>query len=376
MARVEDRWVNQDKSRSALYGKGLRYRAEWTPLGERKQRKSFATKAAATNYLADQVAEMNKGTYVTKSKKVLFADYAASWEKSQLHLRESSREQISRKLRNHLIPAFENKTLDAITRAHVQEAVSEWSKTLAPATLKVTYGYLASMYKAAVMDGVVGKSPCVGIKLTPIEDVAVVPLRTEKVQELADASVGVYRRMVIFCAATGLRSSELRGLTWDRVDFTTSMVTVDRQLIGSASSSAWWGPLKTRSSRRSIHVGEATLQLLKELQAGQPGYGGLVFHDSGNAITRKMASSAWQVAKKKVEGLGAGWHELRHYAASLWISGGMSPVAVAHRLGHKDATETLRVYSHLWPSDDRRAAELSDGMITLPRATSDDEADV
>jgi integrase len=46
----------------------------------------------------------------------------------------------------------------------------------------------------------------------------------------------------------------------------------------------------------------------------------------------------------------------------------MSPVAVAHRLGHKDAHETLRTYSHLWPDDDTRAAAISDGLIlTTPQ---------
>jgi len=36
---------------------------------------------------------------------------------------------------------------------------------------------------------------------------------------------------------------------------------------------------------------------------------------------------------------------------------------VAHRLGHKDPTETLRTYAHLWPDDDERMRGLSDGVI-------------
>lgn len=40
-------------------------------------------------------------------------------------------------------------------------------------------------------------------------------------------------------------------------------------------------------------------------------------------------------------------------------------MAVAHRLGHKDATETLKTYGHLWPDDDTRAATLTDGLVTL-----------
>lgn len=47
------------------------------------------------------------------------------------------------------------------------------------------------------------------------------------------------------------------------------------------------------------------------------------------------------------------------------IAGGMSPVAVAHRLGRKDANETLSTYSRLWHDDDTRAAPPTDRVITL-----------
>lgn len=365
MARVEDLWVRKDKTRTPVYGKGKRYRAEWTPPGQNKQRKSFATKAAAMDFLAEQVDGMNKGTYVARRKRVLLADYAETWQKHQLHQRASSREQISAKFKNYILPSFANRALDAVQRADVQEAVGEWSETLAPSTVKVTYGYLASMYKAAVLDGLIAKTPCVGVKLPTVEDVPVVPLRTEKVQDLADRIWKPYQPMVVFCAATGLRSSELRGLTWDRVDFDAAMISIDRQLIGSNSADPVWGPLKTKASRRRIHIGNQSMHLLKTLHAGPAGVGGLVFHSSGRAIVRHTANEAWRNVRTKVSGLGDGWHELRHYHASQLIAGGMSPVAVAHRLGHKDATETLRTYAHLWPDDDTRAAAITDGGVTL-----------
>lgn len=369
MARVEDLWVRKDKSRTPVYGKGMRYRAEWTPPGEKKHRKSFSTKAAAMDYLAEQVAAMNKGTYVARRRKVLLSDYAETWQKHQRHQRPSSQSQIAAKFKNYIIPTFGHRALDAIQRADIQEAVGDWAESLAPSTLKVTYGYLASMYKAAVLDHVVATSPCVGINLPAVVDVAVVPLRTEKVQELADKIWKPYKPMVVFCAATGLRSSEMRGLTWDRVDFKASMISVDRQFTGHSSTDPEWGPLKTASSRRRIHVGEKTLQLLEVLRKGPVGPGGLIFHSSGRAITRHTANEAWRNVRSKVAGLGDGWHELRHYHASQLIAGGMSPVAVAHRLGHKDATETLRTYAHLWPDDDTRAAAITDGGVRVDLTT-------
>lgn len=85
--------------------------------------------------------------------------------------------------------------------------------------------------------------------------------------------------------------------------------------------------------------------------------------------TRGMASTAWRAAGEKV-GLptGTGWHDLRHFHASLLIARGSSPRAVASRLGHKDPTETLRTYAHLWPDDDEKMRDATDGLIVLPTA--------
>lgn len=365
MARVEDRWIRKDKTRTPLYGKGLRWRAEWTPPGGTKQRQSFATKAAAESFLAEQVSALNRGDYTRRRKKVLLADYAEKWQKDQLHHRDSSREQVEVKMRVYIVPSLGHLTLDSIHRSDVQDAVAEWSDSLAPSTVKLTYGYLSAMFKAAVLDGVIPKSPCVKIRMPKVEPEAVVPLKTETVQRLARTIWTPYRPMVVFCAATGLRSGELRGLTWDRVDFDNNMISIDRQLVGYNSTDPTWGPPKTAASRRRIHIGDHSVQLLKELREGPQGPGGIIFHSSGRAITRGTAGEAWRHVRELVPGSGTGWHELRHYHASQLIAGGMSPVAVAHRLGHKDATETLKTYAHLWPDDDTRAAALTDGIVRL-----------
>ncbi|WP_315072226.1 tyrosine-type recombinase/integrase [uncultured Microbacterium sp.] len=43
-------------------------------------------------------------------------------------------------------------------------------------------------------------------------------------------------------------------------------------------------------------------------------------------------------------------HDLRHVAATDAIAAGADVKLVQLMLGHKDATETLNTYSHLWPN--------------------------
>jgi site-specific recombinase XerD len=49
--------------------------------------------------------------------------------------------------------------------------------------------------------------------------------------------------------------------------------------------------------------------------------------------------------------VGAGWHALRHHAASVLIAQGLSVTAVAAVLGHSPA-ECLSTYAAWWPSED------------------------
>lgn len=60
---------------------------------------------------------------------------------------------------------------------------------------------------------------------------------------------------------------------------------------------------------------------------------------------------------------GDGFHELRHFFASMLISSGCSVTVVQRRLGHATAQETLDTYSHLWPDDDQRTTEAVDSRL-------------
>jgi integrase len=82
-------------------------------------------------------------------------------------------------------------------------------------------------------------------------------------------------------------------------------------------------------------------------------------------VTASTAGDLWRAA---VDGMGlpdrSGWHDLRHFHASLLIADGRSVPAVAERLGHKDQAETLATYSHLWPADADRSAAAVDAALS------------
>lgn len=371
MAHVEDRWMvpgpNGRKVKGPRHGQGSRWLAVWHEADGRRRKKAFTTKDAAEGHLDHVGVELRAGTYIAPERgTITVQEMADRWYTAQVHQRASSLEAVRRRLDRTILPTLGPSRLADVDRAQIQDAVTSWSHDLAGSTVRVAYVYLAGIFTLAVDERRITSTPCRRINLPPVDQGPIVPMTIQKVQDLTDALWVPYRPMAVLIVASGLRSGEARGLTGDRVTPISggARLQIDRQLVSRNSGRPVWGPLKTESSVRTLTVGNATVEALGELDDGL-----VLTTGDGRAITRGMAATAWRAAAEKV-GLagGTGWHELRHFHASKLIAGGSSPRAVATRLGHKDPTETLRTYAHLWPDDDDRMRDATDGLIVLPPA--------
>lgn len=362
MARTEDRWHRKDRTRTAEYGKGKRWRVVWQEPGGQERKKSFASKDAAKAFEASVSSDLHTGEYhPLTSGTMTVEEWSETWLESQVHQRGTSIVAISGRIRNNVIPTLGHIALRDVTTSDVRAAVAHWDRAMAPNTIKLAFSYLSMMMGHAVDDKQIKTNPCDGVKLPKVERSMFMPLDVTQVQQVFDTIDDAYKAPALVAAASGLRPSELFGLTWDRVHLPTGLLKIDRQLGSCHPRKPEWGPLKTRFSYRPLRVGPATVAYLEQLPKDGPG--GLIFHDNGNALTAPRRGRAWRDAREDLPWMGDGWHQLRHHHASLLIADGMSPVAVAHRLGHKDANETLRTYAHLWPTDDERMALAADGQV-------------
>lgn len=83
-----------------------------------------------------------------------------------------------------------------------------------------------------------------------------------------------------------------------------------------------------------------------------------VFSDDPAGLTPiapERLTQAWS-RLATAAGVSARLHDLRHFQASLLLDAGEAVSTVAARLGHRDSSTTLRVYAHLMPGADGRAA--------------------
>ncbi|HET6753276.1 MAG TPA: site-specific integrase [Jiangellaceae bacterium] len=296
------------------------------------------------------------------------------WRADQLHHRPATAAQAESRLRLWVYPVIGDRPTSTIRRSDVQRVVSLAAERNAPGTVEVIYAYTSAVFKAALLDRVVSSSPCVTIKLPERQRQRIVPLTTDQVGVIAGRVDVRYRALVLVAAATGLRSGELRGLTVDRIAPALHLRTavpakrvttlrIDRQLGRIDEGEPVFAPVKTPAANRSVPVGASVAELLaRHLAEHGPGNGGVVFSvPGGPPIDRRRAGHIWRAA---ADGMNlrprSGCHDLRHHHASLLIAAGLSPRAVADRLGHKDAAETLTVYAHLWVDDEDRAVDAAE----------------
>ena len=62
---------------------------------------------------------------------------------------------------------------------------------------------------------------------------------------------------------TGMRASEVCGLTWDCIDLDNNTIKVEKILIGKGKGVFEFGTPKTKSSNRIITIGTTLINILK-----------------------------------------------------------------------------------------------------------------
>jgi integrase len=347
-----------------------RYQASYRHGGTRHYGPhAFKWKSEADDFLAEVQTKIRRNEWIDPDEgKVLFRDYAEKWRANQVH-RRSTATQVESHLRNHVNPKIGDRTMVSIRSSDIQALVKQLSegskdqKPLSPATVEVIYTWVSTIFSAAVGDRVIPATPCIKIKRPEIVRRRIDPVSVETVWKLINGVPDRYRALIALGAGTGVRISEALGLTNDRVDWLRRTVTIDRQLMRVLDgSSPVFGKVKDKSNRpRAIPLPDF---VVKELSTHISRFGlgpqGLIFTGPrGGPIRRATFSDVWRVAAEPLGfDTGEGFHQLRHFYASLLIESGQSVRTIQDRLGHHSAAITLDVYGHLWPEgeDATRAA--------------------
>lgn len=364
------------------------YRARYRDDAGKEHARHFKRKIDAQRWLDEVTASIVTGQYVApKAGRITFREYANAWLDAQVN-RESTETTYRGHLNRHVYPVIGDLPLEKILTSTVQGLIKGMSidsddrSALAPATIETVYKVVASVFRAAVRDRKIARTPCDGINLPEVHKTRVQPLAASQLDVLAENLPERLRALVILGAGTGVRQGEALGLTRDRLRLLGKdpMITIDRQLVTRAGGTTVFAPPKTASSVRTIPLPKVVVNALNEhIAAFDIGAHDLLFTWQGQGITRQRFGHLWRPAAAAAgltDATGTGMHALRHYYASLLIRYGESVKTVQDRLGHKSATETLDTYSHLWADSDDRTRAAVDSVLLDRSADVGDSADL
>jgi integrase len=283
-------------------------------------------------------------------------------------------------LRCHIVPRLGAVKLAKLTTPAVEDFGDQLLKYLSPVMAKKIMTSLKMLLKDARRRGTVAQNVAsdVRIELDKREKLTVgreIPTREEIRRILDAAAPGQARAYLITAALTGMRASELRGLTWANVDLTGRKIFVRQR----ADKYRTIGNPKSKAGTREIPLGDMVVRTLREWRLQCPkGDLDLVFPnksgtvaDHANLVHGLLDPAEVRAGVVDSDGKPKyGLHCLRHFYASWCINRkadgglGLPPKTVQERLGHSSITMTLDVYGHLFPSNDD-GAELAEAEARL-----------
>jgi integrase len=344
------------------------------------------SKKYAQTALAEFVADATHGS-VPIERSTTLGQYLDRWldhislSRSPTTIRgyRDKTKRIKAKLGKIQLAKLSPHTLDRAYREWLEEGLSS-------TTVHHLHGVLSAALTQAVRWGVLTTAPTQ--RTTPP------PLRTqpkqipspEIIQRLISAAEDrgqpVLAAAIAVMATTGVRRGELAGLRWQDLDLRSETLHV-RRAIKHDDGPGWViGPTKSHQ-QRNIALDPFTLAVLAELRDQAAGWAGdagvelvadgYIFTFDPTGRTPMKPDSLGQAFGRlcRSEGIeDISLHTLRHFSASVLIAAGRDVRTVAGRLGHSDATTTLRVYSHMIEGRDRDAADFLGNLLSAGKTAA------
>ena len=302
--------------------------------------------------------EVNKGTYTPPSR-LTVGQWLDIWAGEYLGgVKYNTLRIYKGNIKNHIKPALGAIRLPDLHPHTVQHFINGLTG-LAPHSVRSVYQTLHGALERAVMLGYLPQNPAAHCVLPRKEQQEIKPLDDTQAAALLEAAKGgELEYMVGVALFTGLRISELLGLTWDAVDFGKGTIRIDKQLqrYGQQGDSVFITP-KSGKPRTltpagfvlSILKAQRRRQIEAQIKAGQLWYNpnGFVFTDEvGKVYYQQQIQNRFRKLVKAAGLEGVRFHDMRHTYAVNAIRAGDDIKTIQSNLGHATAAFTLDRYAH------------------------------
>lgn len=279
-------------------------------------------------------------------------------------------------IQRHLLPALGHIRLQKLTVQHIQALyVKKLKEELSVGTVRNIHAVLHTALGYAKRIKLVGNNVCDDVELPGRKQHDAKVLTPEQAQMfLLKVREHHLETLITLTLATGMRRSEVLGLHWQDIDLEKGSLHVRHTLVYVPNHGLKEGEPKTETSKRKIVLPQFVIEVLKRhrtiqlearLKAGTEWIDrDLVFPNKhGDYLLPTTLGKQFTQLLQDVGLPHMRFHDLRHSAATLLLSMGVSMKVVQELLGHSSFSTTANVYSHVLPSMQQEAMAKMDTLF-------------
>lgn len=368
---------------------------EWTIID-----KDGKTKKRTQSFVSQKEAKKAQAKYMVEhdgdmpfDPEISFVDYFELWVntyKSEVVSAVTLTKYETSK--NNIEDYFKNIKVKDITKTKYQQFINHYiddkhGHTHSKQSVEKLHSHAHQALLAAVDDGYLFKDPGANVALggddgKNEEEKFLEADDFEKLRDYCNEHVNPNRislAMVQFAIYTGARISEIQAITWDDINEKKNTVRINKSfnwrtwkperddennIIWPEDPKEIFSPTKNHEMR-VLDVSPkyiATLHRMittQKLKAANNPYHLLFIGQDGTPPTDNAVNKALRIATKKLDCYQPkfSFHGLRHSHGSYLLSEGVDIKYVSVRLGHKNLSVTLKVYTHILERLKKQEAE-------------------
>lgn len=330
------------------------YYTDWTGKKRKKNKRGFKTKREAIQYEAEfvRVAQADMDMKLASFVDIYLKD-------KEVELKQRTLRNKRYMIQTHVIPYLGEKKMNEISAADIiawQKAVKE-NNDFSDAYLRMLQNQVTAIFIHATKIYYLKDNPCKRVKKMGKSDGRSITFWTlEEYQKFIATYTPGSMHYVMFEILfwTGMREGELLALTMDDVDLGQLQVSITKTYYRMNKDDVITEP-KTENSVRKIAIPQF---LADEIKA----YYEMLYKHPKDARLFPIVAEALQhtmkyhIQKSEVKKIRV--HDLRHSHCAYLINQGVQPLIIKERLGHKDIKITLNTYGHLYPSEQKKIADM------------------
>lgn len=357
-----------------------RYTAGYDMHGKQIQHSVYgATQKEVRQKLTQITSAIDNGTFV-QPQKTTVAEWLDAWITDYcVTLKPSTISVYKKTVKNYILPCIGSTNIQSLTPIQIQRMYNDYWKgnncaKLSSKSVRDMHGILHKALKQAFLLGIIASNPCERCTTPRIEKKEIQPLDEKQIAAFLAALKGhPYENVYIVDLFTGMRQSELLGLTWDCVDFTAGTIKIYRQLqlvegqyIFTTPKSGKARTIIPAPTVMAVLKKQRTQQLEKKLLVGNlwNNKEDFVFTtDTGEHLARQTVYKQFKNLAASIGLPAARFHDLRHSYAVSALFAGDDIKTVQENLGHHAASFTLDVYGHVTETMKKRSADRMEAFI-------------